>query len=578
MKKLFTLLSLCAFMVSAAFAVSPRHNAEGFTFTPKQEKAMELSCKVNENLANFLDGRFNDVDMTKVIRREYWDGTDRYNMVMVNMDAKMTDYFSITNKEGKKLTFEEFPIYLNQIMLARYDVNDQNTAMINYIVCWPSYQEFYIYEESMTGNYDMVPLDEFVSKANDPYFCTTFATNEGSGVPGVFDNDAQVFTSYTIISNIAEVTQSLGNITGGILSDLEKFSMQKNVVRLKNFDEEEMTIEADFDCYVMSNSALPQTANLSCNYNGTFRQLGFFKRHYEMSVGEVHLFNCGIFEADRSDDFNYDNDFPPMQLYYIAIPNEYLEVECDATMIKFDRASNKLKWFWKDSVPESERDNDNMANMQGYLWAEPGTNIEEGIEFLLQAIPEAEKYTFNGQDYYMYKIAPEFKTIIPGRVLMLNQSGASYEPWSSRWGWTSAMGGYYWDWRSNGHNGSLSLHTEDGLQFVGYDDYGNTYSLAPQGSDIIYHSNPDNVHADIKKIANAGTFVSKVDEVVVDSRVRIDARDGKVTVAANDVEVSVYTLSGVRVAKKHVNGVETINLDGGIYVVKAGNKVQKVAL
>lgn len=83
--------------------------------------------------------------------------------------------------------------------------------------------------------------------------------------------------------------------------------------------------------------------------------------------------------------------------------------------------------------------------------------------------------------------------------------------------------------------------------------------------------------ADVVDIDNVGTFVSGVDEVAADADAYVSFNNGVVTVAGK-ADVAIYTLNGAVVAAGKVNGVKSFNVGKGVYVVKAGDKAQKVVM
>lgn len=75
----------------------------------------------------------------------------------------------------------------------------------------------------------------------------------------------------------------------------------------------------------------------------------------------------------------------------------------------------------------------------------------------------------------------------------------------------------------------------------------------------------------VMKVADA----AGVDDNVIDSRVRIQPMPGAISVSGAE-RTEVYTISGTRAA--FARGEATIALPAGLYIVKAGDKVQKVVV
>ena len=54
--------------------------------------------------------------------------------------------------------------------------------------------------------------------------------------------------------------------------------------------------------------------------------------------------------------------------------------------------------------------------------------------------------------------------------------------------------------------------------------------------------------------------------------------DGFVSVTADNAAVTIFSTSGMKVAEAEVSGSRTFNLGRGIYIVKVGNTIKKVAV
>lgn len=571
MKKIFTLLSVA---LLSALSMTAREVPQVESIEIRNP--MDTQIKLAQLQSEIDLVKETGVSSERVYKRSCQVGTDTYNLLIANPNYKITDIFKITSN-GHELTFEEIPLYIVEYCLTRTDINGNETAKVECMLAWPSYELFYDgISSDYSNDYSIVSVKDMANaKKIDERLCNTFTfydENQYVWVP-----EGNLTKTYGIIGKLLEPKGVYSTINGEakVMMAVPQAG-RETTVQFMGFDARDMSISTDAHFYLETQQG--RQLQLDCEYTGTYIEIGFDKQTINYELSNVHIFNCGEFNQDKlmgsANPFLFD--FEPQQMFYIYMPGKYNDIEINANAKGFD--PSQIALVWPQSTPEELRTFDNMHAMCGYMFAPLGSEITDGGRYEMQR-SDVKKHPYDDPRIpecpFVY---PQPYTLIPTGVR--DESLSKVYEWSNKFGFLGIYQGRTWQWTNENNNpGYILMNTAKGLQLKAFTHYGDTYS-AIYDRDIIYHFNPENIN-ETKLIPSKGSFVdASVDGVGADENAAQVYANGSAvvvrTIAATDVKV--YTLGGACVANCMVNGTATFPLDKGVYIVKAGNVARKVAL
>ena len=122
-----------------------------------------------------------------------------------------------------------------------------------------------------------------------------------------------------------------------------------------------------------------------------------------------------------------------------------------------------------------------------------------------------------------------------------------------------------------------SCDTENYLAASQYDNDNSGYTLSYQVTTPGYYYLKLDGTYNVITVTVSGQS-SGIDEVAQGNNIRIAGNNVTVTADNNRTDVAIYDITGKVVASQAVYNEATFNLDCGIYIVKVGNKITKIAV
>jgi hypothetical protein len=325
----------------------------------------------------------------------------------------------------------------------------------------------------------------------------------------------------------------------------------------RNYDDELQAIDAHLIAVVKDKSD-NTIKDLDVPFSGEISTFeGFAVKDMKMTFNEVHVVNAGVQNAETNDLFDVTTWDKNLVKYYILACGEGLTYQYDWTATTMPEQPYLVE----------EGSSAGYRTFFAGLYSDAASTQPYGVWTV--TTPEGD---YNEQyDYTLWTNTPN-----AGDMLYGGYNG-DYAPWSESDGAYIVYDGKQYIPK----NGSqLLIGGKSGIQFSGLDNYKNPWTINYDG-DIIYHFNPAD-YTEVTTISSKGNLddLEGVDAVAADNNSAVYAANGTLTVnvekAAN---VAVYTVAGALVKNVNVAAGETsFKLDGGLYIVKVGNKVAKVVL
>jgi hypothetical protein len=332
-------------------------------------------------------------------------------------------------------------------------------------------------------------------------------------------------------------------------------------------------MNADIAAYLKLKSSSSRNYKLLVPYQGVAGIYGFSNANYNIPCGQIHIFNTGQASSTDSDKAYWYEEmvWGPLTRLYMYMPSDLMEVVVPSSATDFATAHDANN-IGINFIDTSDAVYDNYTYIAGYIYSE--ANLETLPSQHTWTLIEP-KFTYDEDwEVDVVSFAPEADCIIPTTY---DETTGNEYPFSA------ADATEIW-LRGNAANlqpgSTFTIGTTNGAEFVGHNTSGDNYCFNTK-SNIIYHPNPSNVQTTVE-IASVGD-ITKVDELVAGGveGVNVVANAGVLSVSvANATNVYVYSLAGQLVGSANVAAGESAQfaVDGGVYLVKAGDAVKKVVL
>lgn len=579
MKKFFTLMALGAMASSTAFAFNPTTASEAARKASPAGEAM-IQASLQENYARFEKGE----DVSNVIETRSWTDANgnTYELQLSKRGlcfdlttlAEQPEYANATDEEK----LEMVPFYWVEYYCDGTNAQGKTVSRIALSLFWPAKMAFN--QDLGENKYNIVAPEEFANPTNvlnadgtpsgvktsntfmrrDNYFFTQDETTgwyTSYGFTQLRFSDSE----YCTINTVVIPYDQNGGPTNG-----------SNIV----FDGSEP--DDDGTIYTIMHNITVTAGGKSGTFNpiyvGTISN-GLVPQHYVFNIGNVGVWYMGNQFDTAWDDDNYamyHGEWGPLAGYYMGISSDVYSVQPRIRNAETNEEITSGPFDYKEILNYSTVENAPKSQF----------NIVRGVFFAKadgapMPVP-ADKYTVveptvnvNAFGKTQYLITPKAGDVIP----------SGYDAaWSSS---NDGMSdGLYCGWHGKlfyPRNPSFfHFYTTKGLGVDITDDKGNTYKGFFTGT-IRYARNPENMY-DYNEVSAIGDQ-NAVEAVNAESDINIYAANGEISIYSdNDAAVAVYALNGAIVANGNVRAGQAKNivLGNGMYIVKVGNKSQKVVL
>lgn len=434
--------------------------------------------------------------------------------------------------------FEDLPLYLNEMIVDKYDTEGNETVQLDVIMVWPSYAFYMMPEGEEFDEMAMVTLDVLSNNDNNTHLFSNDYGTQGNWIYGNITVNAENYitgwNSYSIISQLFDnITQMVNGKEGGMCDPAS--GKAASSVEFVEFDTEDMVATININV----NASINGTANVRYEYFGE----GLFASvlpasTYKFEINQPHIFNLGNLSGDDNDMFE-DSDWGPVTQYYFYLPVKPLDVflnpDCKVLDTSLHYREGGCSVLFGENVPANEIINPNYSFFQGAFFAAADSQSPEGIYNMLE--PESYIDPYWGQ---LWLVQPEVDSMLPFDNTLYRTT-----EWNKAFG-VEAVWGAYFSWSAAPT--TLEIGTNNGLLLNMYSTDGNTLSVNYTGK-IVYHYDPKNAQA-TKEIEAVGNLQGGVDDVEIDG-------------AAAPV---YYNMQGIRVANPE---------KGQMVIVREGNKASK---
>lgn len=555
MKRIYALLG-SACVVASAMALPTGDFSKAQIIPEAQEKLAQSVKTTFEKIENHR------IPEDAMYTRSWVDpnGTTWTVMVERNMDYRWCDV--LVSGSGDPYTFEELPFYIVMYYLSGTPQGSNNTSYRSVIpVAWPCefiYRQYWENPNISEEEADWSPVDPMEMALNADSYCGYFIYPGPGYCGGSWDDNGP--TSWTIC-NPAWVGADAASVTfwgnaGLTLKNESEFTFTGG-------DLEEMTYDINNNLMYSETDAPAKSHNFKNNYSGTCRMLGFSAYNYKMNFGEVHVFDIGevsteIIEERTGEWDDYDDEWGPLHKYFICALDKNLSLLIDPEKKEFDR--EELGFGWAEDKDPNATVEGSLNLIMGAMYSAPEVTEPNGT-WNMQTAEEIETSTG-----WEVNIVPEAGGLIPW-----GYNSAKW-PWSAKDGLEVVYGTYYQQTTPQ-----TFIQLGKGFEFDCIDIYGNNFKGSLSDKDFYFHPNWKNVHeVEMRPMGQINVLFN-----FADTNLRVKANNGAINVAsAEAANVAIYTISGACVANGNVKagGELSFNVAKGMYIVKVGNKAQKVIL
>lgn len=571
MRKFTTLLALgCALCSTAFAAVIPgtKVDADQYQLTPE---AKQMFSTMQARSAAGMDVT---QGAQKIVKKTFEDNAYVWNAILVKNETLWCDVLS--DVDGNHPSFFEFPYYwASYIVTGERKADGSRVTALSIPLLWPTQ---FIWEQSKEyliqglspwdmpeadANMDIVTATEMFEATSAMQLGKSFIYS-GSASPFYGDESQTWLGAFPVAPNAWYGESGWPQTYNGATTALKDNDQTKySEITLDSWDEEEGTYKFVNTLYFENG------ATLNLTYNGEARLAGFVKEHYELPfLTEPQVFYVG---EESGEELDMDNpymvaDWGPFSKFFV------LGGTGNNTAVVRD-GKNEFDMDWVSVLGvRPDNDDDPYGFYVGTLFKAAGTAHDDPYGWWNMKDPNIE-YDERTGAYLSNDMVPRLNQLIP----------AGYDEGKMPWASTDNGDGFFAV--KDGYYVYLQEYTrfcigdeKYGLYLSGTDNFGNTYWGSYTG-DIIMHTDPNDLSKTVTIPAMKPGFDS-VEGIAADD-VKVIANNGMITVVADqDVNAAVYTLSGALVKAADVKAGKTMNVavEGGVYVVKAGNVAKKVAL
>lgn len=561
MKKIFTLMAAGLFGVAGMMAM-PLRPAE-----VQQLRPQFTTEGLQKMRAQNFDKLVNGVDSDDAFTRSWTDSQGgTWELMLFNEELPLCDVLTFIDDKGneKKYTFEELPFYQVSLSLIYYPKNSSSYSRFGqFILAWPC--NYYYKQIWEYGTWDIPENEIDWSIVLPSELCNEHGTNmislfEQTGSMANPDDSTGGFSSWGILpAPLLKIPSQWDGMT--------MYSQDGSTLDFKALDSADDSIELSTRVnFKQPADEGTRSASLRINYSGQSRLEGF--QHLDIDLpnfGDIYLFNTGVTSSEiLGDETPFTEAFSEVTQFYTFMGDSNLVITVDE---KGAFSPDKVGHQGLKDVPESELDK--HANIvYGYLYAdaefgkdtskdpsigsfkvfEPTEKIDEKGQKYLAAAPVPNVFMPRGYSDYLWSSEMGLVVVVKNQLELADTDA------QLAWGTTTGF--------------HLSYPTI-------YDKY-----ITAAGPDVKVHYYYDPTDLSKVRIFSAvGTEEwNSVEGVEAENGVQVIARDGMIVVnAAEKAPVAIFTLDGKLVKAVEAENV-AVEAAKGVYVVRVGDKAQKVVL
>lgn len=576
MKKVGLILSAAAFAVGlSAQAAQPQID---------HVKIENLKAEISSNLKNSIANGMLEVSAPSNMTRSWVDETlgYEYTATVTPREGDIRDV--IVN--GDKLSFEEVPLYLADLVIVTRDLEGNPLAVTDMVMSWPSYSfwteaenGYFVDAPAGKNQYDIVTLEEM---CNTPERTHKFASNLENWIYGEMVHVSPEGGAADPNRFYGIKTYSIATGMGYLISGNQQISMEISDSMVSNIDFKSYTGGFAPVCAFNSDQNLTYTDNgvqrgytLSVKYVGTGNYMGWVREDYELEIkNPPHVFYMGVAEDEEDKGGPVFDKSYELNKYYLFFPVGNIAVNTEAAAggaFNPDARQGQKGYvgfgFTKEAQDKNEMDGSHWIWFKGPFYLDKGT--ENPFAYLNLRMPDYEYDKVYGW--------------VPVNYCPVNCSIIPYGISNCYWGDWGMMLCYQENIVTLRRPTSMGIGTPEGIYVDGVDNFGNTWKTNKYNGKFVFHYNENNID-EIQELdaiqPNPLDGVSPIESIVKEG-VAIVAADGVINVASTqDAVAYVYDFSGALVASQAVVGGKNVNINvnNGMYIVKVGKTVKKVVL
>ncbi len=571
MKKLFTLIvgALVGAGAAGAAVVTPSHDLQSMHLELSQEGVQKLQKRSQEIQTAVISGK--DLGGYKYV---YEDNKGTFwNAQVLKQDMIMGDVVLPNPDTNEPFTLEEAPFYVVAYLLWRYDVDMAPVTQAIQYVLWPTYyywDQIFNWDGPLVdlGNdrYDIpsdlkdlriVDFEEFCNDANGQ--SRTFIMS-GDLYPKIRQDNMGVEAWVTIPSLELDI-QSMYERSIAYVGTGSTFTFGE-------YDAAERIMNVNNTLSVVNKNNQP-LGTLRCNYSGVGRVEGFRPTTYAPEMGNIHILNRGVVSSETIDDNPYYESWEELQRYMVFGEGKYLELEFDNPGKPIDQNCSPSDGFRFYFASDEVRNAENTNYFYGYMYSAVGQEPEECQWILTPPVEKVEMA--GGKPYYYLDWEPK-----------AGQFHSAYydDNWANDFGLVSFLEEYS---SPMSVNTVFTVGSTQGSGLTGKDVYGNTVNMMTKTGKVFYHYDENNID-NKRELATVGSHEitgAGIAGIVAEAGINVKVAQGNIAVtAAQNADVTIYSLNGAVVKSANLNAGETLNVKAakGLYIVKAGKKAVKVVL
>ncbi len=490
------------------------------------------------------------------ITRSYTDPATgiTYDVYFYNMGYNWPNMFDSTVWYKQFPEFKDFPYYTVQcILVSDNDPRDQ----LSFLMCWPSYWAAGLVKNAGDPDWDeFVPLAAFANNDTPNFEVLEKGYLGGNG------------TSFGMLNGCwteweATWKGKKGYPTAGSTVNIADFEEGENFCTI-GFRGTLCQMEAD-------NEEGSVVTSYNLKYSGTVKAAGFYPVPKINDFTEVHIFNTGAVTGDNDNWYEvlgyFDEDWGPLQRFYFVATCADVALSDDAFQVdKYEISKQKV--YLRGDMDNTEVPG--VSYFKGALYNAEGTDNPV-------ALWDQDYFTFEYKGTGWQQIGyPSADKLITSEY---NSAMANSCPFISN---DCLIGLYRNDFIDMDGNSKMEIGngTTQGFYVSGTDAYGDPIYMSFKGN-VIYHYDDNNFEL-TREIPAVGDLQphGAVNTVVAEGNI-IKAGNGTITVeVAQNGVIAVYGINGALINRVNAKAGEIVNVNAakGLYLVKAGNTVKKVAL
>ena len=578
MKKIFTLMALGAMASSTACAFNPTTAPEAARKASPAGEAM-IQASLQENFARFERGE----EISNVIDTRSWtDANGNTYDIMISKRGLCFDittladdpkYANATDEEK----LEAVPYYWVEYLCQGSNSQGKLTTRLALGLFWPAKMAFN--NDSGEDKYQITPTEEFANITNvfgndgKPTSITTANSFVKRGnYFATIDETTNWYTSYGY-TPLYVSQEEFCTINGVVIPYTENGGVPdgSSVVFDGTEPDDEGTI------YTIKNNVTFNSGGKSGTFNpiyvGTIMQ-SLSPEHYVFNIGNVNVWYMGNQFDTAWDDDNYamyHGEWGPLAGYYMGIASDAYAVQ-PRTVDENKQPITSGPFDYKEILNYSTVENAPKNQF----------NIVRGVFF-----GEAKDAPMPVPNYDYIVVEPTVNVNAFGKTqYLITPKAGDVIPSGFDAAWSSSndgmSDGLYCGWHAKlfypRNPSKFAFYTNAGLVMNLIDSNGSTYKGNFTGT-IRYARNPENMY-DFNDVSAIGDR-NAVEAVNAEEGINVSAANGEISIYSdNDAAVAVYAINGAIVANGNVRAgeVKNIVLGNGMYIVKVGNKSQKVVL